>query len=180
MKFLRYFIMGVLLIGITGIASATKFQILDPPSGDSPFFVVQPGTPFSFGFADCDVTLDGQQYTGCALGFNDSDKAITNLTLSFADTVSAPDCSSNAFSDCGFVESGGVYVLTFQDGCGSDSCGIAPYSFIVVLEDGVPGSDFPDVAGIANTPEPSSLLLALSSMGPLGYLVRRRRRNPRA
>lgn len=184
MKILRYVVMAVLFIGLSNVARAFQTTVLDPPSSDSPFFIIQPGDPFSFGFADCYVPLDGVVYTGCALGFNDSNQYLTNFQLTFdaAPVLNdAPaDCSSNAFSDttCG-PPVDGVYTLFFEDGCGSSTCGIDPYSFVVILENAVPGSQFPDVAGIANTPEPGTLWLALSGLGSAGYLVRRRKKQLR-
>jgi uncharacterized protein (TIGR03382 family) len=185
MKILRYLMMAVLILGVSGIARAAGFQftVLDPSQSDSPFFVVQPGQPFSFGFANCQVPLGGVTYIGCALGFNDSNQTITNLNFGFANNAALGgnpvSCTSDAFSDlsCGLSSDGASYSLTFEDGCGSSSCGIAPYHFIVLLENGAPGDSFPDVMGTANaTPEPSSIWMALSGVGSLGYLVRRRRR----
>jgi hypothetical protein len=182
MKILRYVMMAALVLGISGVAHAFSWTLQDPTSTDSPFFVIQPGQPVTFGFANCDIWFEGTQYTGCAVGFNDSDQTLTTINFTFDNTEGlggAPaECSSDAFSDinCG-APADGVYSLSFQDACGSNSCGIDPYHFIVLLENGVPGGDFPDVAAVANpTPEPNSLLLALSGLGPLGYLVRRRRK----
>ncbi len=184
MKIFRYVMMAVLTLGASGVAHAFATTVLDPSTADSPFFVIEPGVSFSFGFADCNITVDNVNYTGCALGFNDSDKTITTFDLGFDNAPilgGAPvDCSSNAFSDisCGLNEDQTAYVLTFEDGCGSDSCGILPFHFVVLLENGAPGDEFPDVAGVANpTPEPSSIWLALSGVGSLGYLVRRRRKS---
>jgi hypothetical protein len=181
MKILRCVMMAVLILAVSNAAHAFSWTLQDPTSTDSPFFVAHPGVPFSFGFADCDIWFQGTQYTGCAVGFNDSDQTLTNIGFGFdnnsaLDGASA-DCTSDAFSDisCG-PPSNGVYSLNFEDACGTTSCGIEPYHFFVILENGASGSDFPDVAGVANVPEPSSILMALTGMGSLGYFVRRRRR----
>jgi hypothetical protein len=182
MKILRYVVMVALLLGISGVAHAFQITVLDPPNADSPFFLIQPGVPFSFSFATCNVTVDDVNYTGCALGFNDSKETLTNFTLGF-DNAPVLDgaeitCSSNAFSDinCGLTSDQGEYALNFEDACGSDTCGILPFHFVVLLENAVPGADFPNVDGIANTPEPGSIWLALSGLGSAGYLIRRRRK----
>jgi len=183
MKILRYLILSVLLLGVSNIAHAFSWTVQDPPSTDSPFFILHPGqTSFSFSFATCDFF----GYTGCAVGFNDTGVTLTTLDFSFANANGlngeAAECSSDAFSDlsCG-SPSNNVYFLSFNDDCGSRTCGIPDDNFFVILEDGLPGGDFPDVAGVANpTPEPSSIWLALSGMGSLGYLVRRRRRAAKA
>ena len=186
MKILRYVMMAVLILGISGIAHASgagfSWNLQDPPNVDSPFFQVTPGVPFSFGFADCDISLGGITYTGCATGQNNSDVTLFSIEFSFANTSALnglqPDCVSDAFSDlsCNLTPDGTAYVLTFNDDCGSKTCGIPPGNFFQIFENAVPGSQFPDVDGVANTPEPSSIWLALSGMGSLGYLVRRRRR----
>ncbi|HEV2578930.1 MAG TPA: PEP-CTERM sorting domain-containing protein [Acidobacteriaceae bacterium] len=180
MKILRYMVMAVLFMGLTHAARAYQVLVLDPSTADSPFFLIQPGVPFSFGFADCNVSYGGFSYTGCALGFNDSDHVITNISLGYANTLGnlPVQCLSDAFSDfsCGLSSDGTEYALSFEDACGTNSCGIAPYHFVVLLENAVPGSDFPDVDGVANSPEPGSIWLALSGLGSVGYLVRRRRK----
>lgn len=180
MKILRFLTMAVLILGISSAAHAFQFSVLDPAESDGPFFVIQPGQPFSFSFAPCNVFLEGQWWEGCAVGFNDSNKTITNINFGFDNSLDGQSiqCSSDAFSDinCGLTSDSSEYALTFEDGCGSNSCGIDPYHFVVLLEDGVSASDFPDVDGAANTPEPSSIWMALSGIGSLGYFVRRRRR----
>ena len=182
MKILRYVVIAVLAFAISNVAHAFSWTLQDPPDTDSPFFVIHPGQPVSFGFADCHVWFNDTLWTGCAVGFNDSNQTLTNISFTFDNNDALggnpAECTSDAFSDisCG-PPTDGVYSLDFEDACGSNSCGVDPYHFIVLLENGAPGSDFPDVATVANaTPEPGSLWLALSSIGPLGYLVRRRRR----
>jgi hypothetical protein len=185
MKILRYLMVAILIVGMSGVARASGFSwnLQDPTSTDFPFFVLVPGqTSFSFGFANCDLPLNGVVYTGCAVGLNLTGQTLTTIGFNFANANGldgAPaDCTSDAFSDisCG-PPSNDVYSLTFNDDCGSKTCGIPDDHFFVILENGLPGGDFPDVAGVANpTPELSSIWLALSGMGSLGYLVRRRRK----
>jgi PEP-CTERM motif len=185
MKTLRYLILAVLILGISGAAHAFQTTVLDPTTTDSPFFIMQPGDSFSFSYANCSVWYDHVHYAGCAVGFNDSNQTITALDMGFDNALDSEDitCTSNAFSDisCGLNSNQTEYVLSFEDGCGSDSCGILPFHFAVFLENAVNGSDFPDVDGTANvvaTPEPASIWLALSGLGSAGFLIRRRRKNP--
>lgn len=183
MKILRYFMVAVLILGVSSAAHAFQSTVLDPTTTDSPFFIMQPGVSFSFSYADCSVWYDHVHYTGCAVGFNDSDKTITTLDMGFDNALGGEDidCTSNAFSDisCGLNADQTAYVLSFEDGCGSDSCGIEPYHFALFLENAVDGSQFPDVAGVGDpvTPEPASIWLALSGLGSAGCLIRRRRKN---
>ena len=182
MKILRYLMLSVLLLGVSNIAHAFSWTLQDPPSTDSPFFTLSPGQQsFSFGFATCDVPFNGHVYTGCAVGFNDTGQTLTTINFTFGNApgLDAAQCSSDAFSasttTCDSSSSEG-YFLSFNDDCGSKTCGIPDDNFFVILEDGLPGGEFPDVAGVANpTPEPSSIWMVLSGMGSLGYLVRRRR-----
>lgn len=201
MKFLRYFVVAGLILGAAGVASATKFQILDPSLPVESYAVdISAGVPFTLDFGTCPTVYSSSPFDakGCAEAINESDVTFTSLDLTF--TISPPinislTCLSNAFTvSCSYDPSTGVYTLDFStagfSGCsghqhndGDDDyddpvCGIAPGGQIWFLEDySAPGS-FPTTDGIANAPEPSSLWLALSSLGPLGYVVRRRRRNP--
>ena len=154
MKILRYVMFAVLALGASGVAHAFATTVLDPPTGDGPFFVMHPGVEFSFQYANCSVFVDNVKYTGCALGFNDSNQTITTFDLGFANAPvldSAPaSCFSNAFSDfsCGLTPDGSEYDLSFEDGCGSDTCGILPFHFVVLLENGAPGGEFPEVDSV--------------------------------
>lgn len=187
MKILRYALMTVLILGVSSAAHAFSWNLQDPQSTDSPFFVLQPGqTAFSFSFITCSIPLNGVVYTGCAVGFNDTGKTLTTIDFNFANANGLngdpAECTSDAFSDitCG-APSNNVYSLSFIDACGSKTCGIPDDNFFVILENGLPGGNFPDVAGVANpTPEPASIWMALSGLGSLGYLVRRRRKTANA
>lgn len=184
MKLLRYLVIAVLALGISA-AHAFTITLQDPSSTDLPFFLIQPDQPFSFGFADFpggSFTYDGVTYLGWAVGFNDSNQTITNIDLGFeySSVLGAPanpTCTSDAFDqiNCVYDAADNGYDLSFVD-----PGGIAPYHFVVILENAVDGSEFPDVNGIANVPEPSSILLALSGLSSAGYLVRRRRKVLRA
>jgi uncharacterized protein (TIGR03382 family) len=181
MKVLRYVIMATLIMGISGIADASGFSWnLQDPIGSS-FVQVLPGVPFAFSFQTCNVLEGGITYTGCANGQNMSTTdTLTSFEFTFENTAAlggaTPSCVSDSFAvlTCSLV--GDEYEIAFNCAPGS-VCGIAPNGLFNIYENAVPGSEFPDVDGIANaTPEPGSIWLALSGMGSLGYLVRRRRR----
>src|ERR1700758_3100890 len=149
MKILRYVIMAGLVLGISNFSHAFNWTLNDPPDANSPFFQVTPGVPFSFVFADCSFPIGGITYTGCATGQNVGNVTLTNIDFSFANTDALdgaqPNCLSNAFSDlsCNLTPDGNEYVLTFNDACGSQTCGIPPGNFFQIFEDAVPGSQFP-------------------------------------
>lgn len=173
--------MAILTLGISGIAHAAGAGFswnLQDPAGSS-FVQVVPGVPFTFSFADCNVVLAGITYTGCANGQNVSTETLTSFEFSFDNTaggLGTPSCVSDSFAaiTCNLV--GNEYEIAYVCIPGTD-CGVGPGKLFNVYENALPGSQFPDVTGVANfTPEPSSIWLALSGMGSLGYLVRRRRR----
>jgi hypothetical protein len=183
MKILRYLMMAILVVGISGVAHASGFSwnLQDPDLTSFP--TALPGVPFAFDFASCDRTIGGTTYLGCAnIGNGSTTEKLTSFEFTFEDTTgilngAPPACVSDSFAvlTCNLV--GDEYVLAFQCDPNDPSCGIAPGSSVTVLESAVDGPSFPDVNGVANfTPEPSSIWLALSGMGSLGYLVRRRRR----
>ena len=183
MKILRYVLMAVLTLGINGIAHASSAGFswnLQDPVGSS-FVQVLPGVPFAFSFGDCNVLEGGVTYTGCANGQNISPtETLTSFEFTFENTPAlggaTPACVSDSFAvlTCNLV--GDEYVIAFNCDPGA-ACGIPPGGLFDIFENAVTGSDFPPVNGVANfTPEPSSIWLALSGMGSVGYLVRRRRR----
>ncbi|HEY1578947.1 MAG TPA: PEP-CTERM sorting domain-containing protein [Terracidiphilus sp.] len=182
MKILRYLLMASMTLGISGVAHGFSWNLQDPTG--SSFVQVLPGVPFAFSFADCNVVEGNITYTGCANGQNISTtETLTSFDFTFANTAAlggaSPDCVSDSFAvlTCSLSPDNSEYVLSF-DCAPNTTCGIAPGGLFNLYENAVPGSQFPDVNGLAagNTPEPSSIWLALSGMGSLGYLVRRRRR----
>jgi hypothetical protein len=187
MKIIRYVLMAVSILGISGIANASPAGFswnLQDPVGSS-FVQVEPGVPFAFSFETCDVKEGGVPYTGCANGQNIGTETLTSFEFTFENTTAlggaTPACVSDSFAvlTCSLV--GDEYVFAFNcpsnPAPGTPTCGIAPNGLFNIYENALPGSQFPDVYGVANfTPEPSSIWLALSGVGSLGYLVRRRRR----
>lgn len=185
MKILRYVLMAVLTLSMSGIAQAAGFSwnLQDPPppplSGFIP--ITQTGVPILFDFVDCSFMGGNITYKGCAEFQNQTSDTLTSFQFTFDDTSNVlggatPNCISDSFSvvTCSLV--GTNYLIAFDCDPGA-VCGIAPQGVFNVYEDAVDGSKFPDVTVVPNaTPEPSSIWLALSGMGSLGYLVRRRRR----
>lgn len=184
MKILRFALMAVLVLGISGVAHAFQFGVLDPPGGQPGFPFVTPGTPFQFSFYDCPVFITAD---GCFAALNDTNDILTSFTATFTATVpiTNPDCPdlsqdnmghplTNAFSNSIQCTSSGdtmTVILTAPPG-------INPGATFWIIENGLPDSDFLDNAGTATvgvSPEPSSIWMALTGLSSLGYVVRRRR-----
>jgi hypothetical protein len=172
MKILRLLVVAVLFLGINHVAHAFAITILDP-SGPG-YSTIDPGVPFPVTFVPC--IFDPSE--GCFLGQNTSKTTLTTLDLTFPDTSSLDGqpvtCNTvgSLFGAASCSLSGDDYILNFSAGTG-----IPPWTIFLIIEDGVCPQDFPTGNAVADpTPEPSSIWLALSGMGSLGYLVRRRRR----
>jgi hypothetical protein len=186
MKILRYVVMAALILGISGVANAFQFSVLDPQDPNP--YPVLPGVPFSVQFfADCPSVLGGPE-SGCFFAINNSSTVtLTSLQLVFPDNgpggtdgqnvfcVTTSSASLFAQSNCSLAN--GVYTLDLYGGTG-----IAPGQEFALVEDCdingdcVPPANFPVGNAVANTPEPNSIWMALSGMGSLGYLLRRRRK----
>jgi hypothetical protein len=187
MKVLRYLVAACFVLGLTGVANAFQFKVLDPATmeGSAPI-VTQQGTPISFSFYQCPPSIDpsGTDTTlGCFALVNGTASPITSFSATITASSSLPSVSCPSGGDFGLsqaftVESclvtGDSLIVNFSGG------DVATNSTLWIIEDGVDDSEFDPGAGtftLNPTPEPSSFLLALSSMGPLGYLVRRRRKS---
>lgn len=183
MKILRYVMMAILTLGISGIAHAFSWNLQDPPppplSGFIP--ITQVGAPILFDFVDCSFMIGGTTYKGCAEFQNQTNVTLTSFEFTFEDNPALggalPQCASDSFAVVTCTKVGSDYDIFFDCAPGT-VCGIVPQGVFNVYEDAIPGSQFPDVTVVPNaaTPEPSSIWLALSGMGSLGYVVRRRRR----
>lgn len=186
MKILRYVLMAVVALGISGVAHAFQFSVLDPQD-PNPFPVV-PGVPFSVQFfPDCPTVLGGPD-SGCFFAINNSPTTIlTSLQITFPDNgpggtdgqnVFCPTTNTlSLFGNASCTLSDGVYTLLFTGGKG-----IIPGQTFALVEDCdqngdcVPPANFPIATAVANaTPEPSSIWMALTGISSLGYVVRRRR-----
>jgi len=180
MKILRYAMMAVLILGISGVAHAFQFTVLDPSGGQTSFPFVTPGVPFQFSFFDCPAFITGD---GCFAAFNNTPDVLTNFTATFTATtaITNPDCPNigqgslfSAFSITNNCSSSGNTMTVTLTG----SPGIQPNSTFWLVESGLPDSDFLDNAGTATvgvTPEPGSIWMALTGITSLGYAVRRRK-----
>lgn len=174
MKIFRYALVAVLFLGLRGVAHGYAITVFDPPPSGPGFAFIDPGVPFDVTFVPCFFNTS----EGCFLGINDSNTKLTTLDVVFPDTTSLGGQPVNcttvgaAFGIADCTLSGDEYILDFSAGSGID-----PWSGFIIVEDGVDPSVFPTGTAIANpTPEPSSIWLALSGAGSLGYLVRRRRK----
>ena len=181
MKILRYVLMAVLAFGMSGIAHAAGFSwnLQDPPGGGF-FAVTQTGVPFSFAFQDCNFVVGGVTYIGCAEGQNQTGVTLTSFEFTFPNTLGGltPECVSDSFAvlSCTLSPDKTEYDISYICDPGT-VCGVAPGNTFNLYENALNGSAFPTVTGVAGAaPEPGSIWLALSGMGSLGYLVRRRRR----
>lgn len=188
MKSLRYLVAAALLLGVSSIANAFTFQVLDPnkPLKNAPV-ITSFNTAIDFSFYQCPSFIDpsGTDITlGCFAAVNGTDANIGSFSATISSTkpMSPVDCStdgayglSGAFTEDSCSLSADDLTLT-ADFSGGD---IAPGSTIWLVEDGVSIKDFKKDAGsfsVAATPEPSSIWLGLSGLGSIGYALRRRRR----
>ena len=186
MKSFRYVMLAVLVLGLSGIAGATTFRVLDPTGSQGPLPAINldGSNPFTF-YSPC-VPFPSED--GCFGAYNDSPYTITSISLTITDPdptnpLSPLDCPTDsvggtpsAFTNAPVCDLlGNTMIVTFSGGSG-----VGPGNTIWIAETGEPGSDFPaDEPGsftVTATPEPSSIWMALTGMGSLGYVVRRRRR----
>lgn len=183
MKMFRYVVLAVLALGFSGVANATNIRVLDPsgPQGSLP--AIDPTGPNPFTFFSCTfITGDG-----CFGAANLTDDNITSISFTITTIATAPpitslDCPTDFFSGlpaaftnapvCTFTDDS--MTVTFSGGTG-----LEPGHNLFITEDDIPAGDFADDAGsftVTTTPEPSSIWMALTGIGSLGYVVRRRRK----
>jgi hypothetical protein len=183
MKLLRYFAAIVLVCGLSAVAKADDFQmvVIDPFTG--PYSINPISTnAFSFGFSECEEPGQvpaGSTFDGCFTGQNETGAILTSLQMTipvFDDQTAGCSPSGTGldlFSDvtCGENASDTEYILNFSGGT------IAEGEIFTIAETGVSPDDFPDVAVVANAPEPASIwLLATGLMMSGVFFVDRRRR----
>ena len=189
MKVFRYVMMAVVILAMSGVAHAITFKVLDPAGsqGSLPPIDTSGSNPFSF--YTCTVFPAEK---GCFGAFNGSPNTIT----SFSATIKANpgvdlgslDCPTeasdglpSAFTDAptcnlsGDISTGEIITVTFDGGPG-----VVPGHNIWIVETEIDPAGFDANAGsfavTTTTPEPSSIWLALTGLGPFGYALRRRRR----
>lgn len=185
MKILRFMTMAVLILGLTGVARAVTFQVLDPSGSQGNLPAINLTGPNTFSFYSPCTPFPTED--GCFGAFNNSPYTITSFSATITDPnptnpLTSLDCpttavgsTSSAFTNapvCDLV--GNTMIVTFSGGPG-----VGPGNTIWITETGEPGSDFPADAGtftVTIAPEPSSIWMALTGMGSLGYVVRRRRK----
>ncbi len=193
MKMFRYVVMAALLLGLSGVARAFTFQVLDPSGAQGSAPNVGPGSSVTFGFYSCPAFISNED--GCFDAVNVSPDVLTSFTatiqtidpLTIADpkdpsancptsyTPVGASTLTNAFSDVDTCTGSGKTITIALSG----TPGVAPGHTLWIVESGIDPSEFTATAGtftVGMTPEPSSIWMALSGTGALGYLVRRRRR----
>lgn len=186
MKTLRYAMLAVLMLAISGVAQAFTFQVLDPSGAQPGAPFVTPGSSTAFSFYDCPAGLISGD--GCFAAVNSSPFVLTSFqaTIASSDPItSAAVCPTsytppaggtglvNAFSDVDTCTVSGNTITVVLGG----SPGIQPGSTLWIVETGIPDTAFDPDAGsfsVGATPEPGSIWMALTAMGSLGYVVRRR------
>jgi hypothetical protein len=174
--------MAVLVLGLSGVARAFTFQVLDPSGPQGSFPSVNISGPNPFSFYDCTSVVTGD---GCFGFVNNTTLDITSFTATITADVPITNASCpttgqagnpNAFSVVDTCSASGDTITVALSG----SPGILPGTLIWIVETGLPDSDFGPDAGTfsvtaAATPEPGSIWMLLSGTGALGYVVRRRR-----
>ena len=185
MKILRYVLMAILILGVSGVARAFTFEVLDPSGPQPSFPPLNVNGPNPFTFYDCEV-VSGD---GCFGFVNNTNSYISSFQASITFTGTIPIDEQTAI--CPTAGQGPNYPSAFSvvDTCSltgntidvalSGTPGIAPGTLIWIVETGIPDEQFPDNAGnftVVATPEPSSIWLALSGTGAFAYVLRRRRR----
>ncbi|HEY4009076.1 MAG TPA: PEP-CTERM sorting domain-containing protein [Acidobacteriaceae bacterium] len=194
MKIFRFVVVAALMLGLSGICQATVIHVLDPSKSEkaSPN-IYNLDTPIDFSFYTCPsfVTNGSTDPMGCYSAVNYTGSVITGLSATITAKTAIPgglSCPTD-YPDGAYTLGNGFDAATCSisgdDTMIFDFTGghIAPGGAIWIIEDGMDAKDFKKDAGtfvLASTPEPSSLLLALTGMGPFGYVVRRRFRKSKA
>lgn len=188
MKITRFLTIAMVLLGLTGVARAITFRVLDP-SGSQPFApnVTQFGVPLPFSFYSDDCPGGAE---GCFDAVNHTGTVITSFSATFVTNTLLPQSDLDSI-DCPTGPFGGLasfsnnitclgtasatndsFTVTFDGG------GVQPFSSFWIVEEGIPASDFNDPAGTFTVggavPEPGSLWMLLTGLAPFGYALRRR------
>lgn len=188
MKIFRYAMMAVLIAGLSGLARASTFQVLDPTGSqpDAPVIHVGDlGNPISFSFYDC-TAFNG---SGCFTATNGTPNYLSTFSATITFTGAPPadfgcpttgvgtlDDAFPRIETCNLSTDAitGISTITV-DFSGGD---VAPGHSIWIVENGISDAAFAPDAGTftvtAATPEPGSIWLALTGMSSLGYVARRR------
>lgn len=188
MKVLRYLIAAMLLVGLTGVANATIFRVLDPtgPEGSLPQLNFNGTNDFSL------YTCSEFSADSCFGAFNPLPQAVSlasftaTLTANPGVDLGTPDCPTGTFDSVasafsanvictvtGNVTTGETLHVTFTDGS------VAQGGNLWIVSDDLPPGDFAADAGtfsVTTTPEPGSIWMALTGLSSFGYIVRRRRK----
>jgi hypothetical protein len=178
MKTLRYLLAIGLFCGLSGIAKADDFQmvVIDPIGGS-----VITTTAFPFSFSPCAAgevpsnPNNPNTYIGCFVGENGTGVDLTSLQLLIPPIPNqSAGCSPfgeqlDIFTSITCTSGPNGYLVNFAGG------DIPLGGFFLIAEAGVDPTVFPQVAAVANAPEPGSLLLLSTGVLAIGFFFTRRR-----
>jgi hypothetical protein len=188
MKVFRYLIAACLVLGLTGVANATIFRVLDPtgPEGSLPPINLNGPNDFSL------YTCTAFSAASCFGAFNPLPQTLSlasftaSLTANPGVDLGTPDCPTGTFDSVdsafsanitctvtGDITTGETLNVVFTDGS------VAQGGNLWIVSDDLAPGDFAADAGmftVTVTPEPSSIWMALTGLGSFGYVVRRRRK----
>jgi len=171
MRMLRLVCAFALACGLSAVAKADDFQmvVIDPTYSVN----VITSTAFAFSLAPCVAPGQvpvGSDYLGCFTGQNETGTALTSLFIDIPALVDSQtaSCALNGggldyFEDVTCATTANGYTLDFTDGS------IPIGGVFTIAEAGANPSDFPDdIAAVANTPEPSSIMLLSTGILSMG------------
>lgn len=188
MRVLRFLGVIAVICMFSGLANAAStdfhLRVLDPPPPSYPTFPIFT-TPFAVTFTPC-VTgelPDGNTAEGCFAGHNETGQDWNNLQITFMNNAAlasqAPNCATGPSDDifsninCILTPDGSAYILSFADGNVSNG------DFFFITEDGVDPAAFGTGTAVVMTPEPASVVFALSGVMLFGFLLYTERRSAR-
>jgi hypothetical protein len=185
MRVLRFLALVAVTCIFTGLANAADFhmRVLDPPPPSYPTFPIFT-TPFAVTFTPCVAgeLPDGNTAEGCFAGHNESGQDWNNLQITFMNNAAlasqTPNCATGPSDDifsninCILTPDNSAYILSFSNG------DISNGDFFFITEDGVDPAAFgTGTAVVMMTPEPASVVLALSGAMLFGLLLYTERRS---
>jgi hypothetical protein len=195
MKITRCLKIAIVLLGLTGVARAITFRVLDPsgPQTDFPAVNVGGANPVITFYEQC-FTFDATDPGGCFGVVNTTNNVLTSFEATIDSPITLAD-STDSSSICPTDGQGGLPNSFSTVSCSilnnvitidlSGAPGIQGKSFFYLVETGIPADDFlPDETygsfSVTAAPEPSSIWMALTGLAPLGYALRRRRGTAKA
>lgn len=190
MKVLRYLIAACLVLGLTGVANATIFRVLDPTGSQGSLPPINFNGPNDFSLYTCSAF----NAASCFGAFNPLPETVSlssfsaSLTANVGISLGTPDCPTGTFDSVESAFSANI-TCTVSHNAVTDQDTLTVFftdgsveqggNLWIVSDDLDPG-DFAADAGTFTvttaTPEPGSIWMALTGLGSFGYVVRRRRK----